>query len=290
MLQKIIFDVYDDTEIFFNEYSSNDSFLLSYRQLGFIRTKSTYKNMKEGFSECFFLFLIDGSMSLTYEGKTYLLEPNSLFLIDSKKKFELSENSDGSSVYFVYVKGKHMDLIYNVFAQSYKSPIIKDAKNLKDPFASLYRNVKEMNYSNLNEEDAKIVINGYLYEFISKVMYEVEKRKFEVSSIDNVVNYIYENYQKEITVDQLAKMSGYSKFHFIKLFKAKYNETPARFVNIYRAKRALNVIVAENKTVEQSAYDAGFKDKRALIRICKNTFGTLPSKLTKRGFDQKINS
>ena len=278
MYQKVFFNAWDRTNLSFNESANNDSALFTFRQVGYIEPKPTYLNIKEGYPELFVLFLVEGNMSLKYENQKYSLRSNDFFFLDSRKRFELKATEEHSFLYFMYIKGCYIDNIYSRFRQMHNSPIIQNAFCLKEPFAEMVARLHKC--QDLNAPSTKLFINNEIYSFLSSILVNVENEAND-SDLKQTLDYIYENYKNEIRIDDLARVSGYNKHYFIKLFKHKYNETPARFLNLYRAKQALNVVMTEKKTIEQAAYESGFKDKRSFIRICKTSFGTTPGKLIK---------
>ena len=49
-------------------------------------------------------------------------------------------------------------------------------------------------------------------------------------SFDKVLEYIEENLYEDICLDQLASAAGYSKYHFLRLFKKTFDMTPLEYV------------------------------------------------------------
>lgn len=49
-------------------------------------------------------------------------------------------------------------------------------------------------------------------------------------SFEKVLGYIEENLYEDISLDQLASVAGYSKYHFLRLFKETFDMTPLEYV------------------------------------------------------------
>ena len=54
------------------------------------------------------------------------------------------------------------------------------------------------------------------------------------AEIYNVVQYIQDNYDKNITVTELAEMTGYSVSHFRRLFVKNYGMPPQEYIFQYK--------------------------------------------------------
>lgn len=55
-----------------------------------------------------------------------------------------------------------------------------------------------------------------------------------LSRIYKVQDYIEINYFKNTSVEQLAKIAGFSKYHFNRIFKSVLNESISQYVNRIR--------------------------------------------------------
>jgi AraC-like DNA-binding protein len=61
-----------------------------------------------------------------------------------------------------------------------------------------------------------------------------------------------------LELDQLARVAGVSKFHFVRSFKATYGETPIRYLTRRRVERAQDLLRAANLTVTEVCLLVGF--------------------------------
>lgn len=96
--------------------------------------------------------------------------------------------------------------------------------------------------------------------------------------INEVCDYIHAHLDDDLTVSLLAKISGFSKYHFHRQFFAYMGIGVFKFVRLLRLKRASYQLVfnKEYKIID-IAYDAHFDNPESFSRAFKKTFGQTPS-------------
>ncbi len=63
-----------------------------------------------------------------------------------------------------------------------------------------------------------------------------------------------------LSVAQLAADAGYSRFHFARLFRRETGQNPHAYLQRYRIRRAMELLVSTNNPVKQVALESGFSD------------------------------
>lgn len=71
-------------------------------------------------------------------------------------------------------------------------------------------------------------------------------------------DYIDRNYREPLNLDELARVAGVSKFHFVRCFEAAYGETPFRYLTRRRIERAQDLLRWANLTVTEICMMVGF--------------------------------
>lgn len=94
--------------------------------------------------------------------------------------------------------------------------------------------------------------------------------------MDAVRDYTARNYNKEITVAQLADMAGLSINHFIRQFKRQMDMTPTAYVQKLRMAKAKQLLFAGGK-IKDVAGLVGYGDEHYFSRQFKKIEGTAPS-------------
>ncbi len=69
--------------------------------------------------------------------------------------------------------------------------------------------------------------------------------------------FIESHFAEEINIDQIAGKAFFSKYHFIRLFKSIYYQTPHQYLMAVRIDKARQLLRA-GKTVKEACYLVGF--------------------------------
>ncbi|KRL98943.1 helix-turn-helix domain-containing protein [Liquorilactobacillus satsumensis] len=99
------------------------------------------------------------------------------------------------------------------------------------------------------------------------------------SRLTKTVSYMSENYQFPLKINELADLSGISKYHFIRLFKSNYHLSPAKYLVNCRVNNAQkDLIQKNNSSMAEIAYQNGFYDESHFDRLFKQYTGVSPKK------------
>jgi AraC family transcriptional regulator len=85
------------------------------------------------------------------------------------------------------------------------------------------------------------------------------------------------NLDRDISLESLARQSGYSPFHFHRFFSSAVGETPKQHVHRLRLERAAYKLAITSETVLRIALSVGFKNHETFSRAFKRAFGYTPS-------------
>ena len=106
---------------------------------------------------------------------------------------------------------------------------------------------------------------------------------FYSNGIHKVQDYIDDNYGKNISVEEMAEVAGFSRFHFSRIFKAILQESPMEYVNRVRLEQALFLLShREDMNMTDIALELGYSDSAVFTRAFKKHFQISPSAYRKR--------
>lgn len=96
-------------------------------------------------------------------------------------------------------------------------------------------------------------------------------------SLQKVLDYIEENLYEDLNLDKLASIAGYSKYHFLRVFKEKLYMTPTEYVRRRRITESARDIADTDEPLSQIGYRHGFNSKENFTRAFKAEHHILPS-------------
>jgi AraC family transcriptional regulator len=88
---------------------------------------------------------------------------------------------------------------------------------------------------------------------------------------------ILDNFNKKLTLEELAGVAGMSKFHFCRAFNRHCGMSPMKFVSHIRIQRSLDLLKRNEMSISMIADAVGYKDPGNFIRHFKRLIGSTPS-------------
>lgn len=96
-----------------------------------------------------------------------------------------------------------------------------------------------------------------------------------------VLKYIDNNYMYDISLEQLANVAGYSKYHFSRIFKQYNSMSYLQYINARRTKAAEMLLLDPDIPITEVAMRAGFKSLTTFNRIFKEIKHCTPTDFKK---------
>lgn len=140
-------------------------------------------------------------------------------------------------------------------------------------FYSIDNNINHFNVISKVYELIGIIKNDNLYtkNILTKTP-EIKSVK-----IKKIVDFVQKNYDKELTLQDIADSCGYSVKYFCQYFKNATGKTPFSYLTDYRIERASYMILSTDMPITQIAYSCGFNDLSYFIKTFKSLKGITPN-------------
>ncbi|NHN28900.1 AraC family transcriptional regulator [Paenibacillus agricola] len=137
-------------------------------------------------------------------------------------------------------------------------------------------------------EQAKLrqITDGYLnslyaYQFIIELQRSTtfEKSSSEIpESILKTVHFIDLNYEQLVNLDEMAEISGLSKYHFLRQFNRFMGLTPLEYLNKLRIEKAAVLLKTSEQTLDEIAIHVGFANGNYFSKVFRHWVGMSPGK------------
>ncbi|MBL4740569.1 MAG: helix-turn-helix transcriptional regulator [Sneathiella sp.] len=88
--------------------------------------------------------------------------------------------------------------------------------------------------------------------------------------------YVNEHFGDAISIDDLAKLTGYSSFHFSHMFKESFGQPPYRYLNMVRIEKAKELLRGGPLSLVQVALSCGFSSQAHFSARFKQASGVTP--------------
>lgn len=133
-------------------------------------------------------------------------------------------------------------------------------------------------YSRLLEMLALIVRSR---DHSQRIGFSSGKQQDYINQFVIICNYIDTHCTENLSLDGAAEMSGFSKYHFARLFKEFTNESFYKYVNKKRIQYSEQLLLHQKMSVTEVALSSGFSNTSSFIRMFKLINGCTPREFRK---------
>ena len=225
------------------------------------------------------IYAVDGMTRVFVEGKIYTLSPGELVLVGSKKIHRTLDAGTGGTHYAIIIPNTLCKSIgFESAAYDIEKPITDERA------AELFKTVvKEMAERKPYYQDAVRIAMASLFLYIMRNFEKGSSSSPEKSGkgmhkvVKETIEYIKQNIDKPISVDDLAQMFGLSKFYYCREFKKMTGYTIVNYINLQKCMKARNLILSSEYKVKEIAHMTGFENMSYFSRTYKKYMGCLPS-------------
>ena len=103
-----------------------------------------------------------------------------------------------------------------------------------------------------------------------------------LSAIKHALGYIYSESNRPLSLDDIADVSGLSKYYLAHEFKRLTGHTVINYLGIVRCEKAAELLVSNTMSVEGIALECGFSSSSYFIKAFKKYYGLSPGEYRNR--------
>ena len=242
---------------------------------------SVFSNFHKNFE---ILVVLEGSCDCSISGQTYRASKGEIIFICPFQlhSFNVSEGSSVRRVTF------HHHLILTISqaigGKIPRSPIFRPREDILKLFLDFIDEAfgKDSGIiSRIQPFEKRIQTKGILYllggEFL-KTAELIQAPKTDALIMD-IIQYIAENFKKNISLKDIAKEKGYNYQYVSRVFNNVMDANFKKMVNYFRLEYAYALLQDTDMTISQICFESGFGSVRSFNEICKSEFGKTPKEL-----------
>lgn len=100
---------------------------------------------------------------------------------------------------------------------------------------------------------------------------------FHGGIVSSLTVWIHKNITKNIKIEELSLISGYSPWYMQRIFKRYMGVTVGAYIRGYRVKKASEELLASNDPINDIAIHYGYDSQQTFSRVFRRHFGLSPS-------------
>ena len=229
---------------------------------------------RDRFDSFLLMVIEEGQCKIKVADDIYYASVGDVVIIDCYKKHSYG-NIDEWSNLWVHFEGPQARLQYEALINKY-GHVIKP----RDVNTVTYTLQKMLNMFRENNNINDATMSKCLTNILTELFLSDSNRTLPTNSvlnIESVISYIRKNYNKQITIDNMAEYSNLSSYYFIRLFKQETGVTPYQFLIETRLNIAKFALKTTNETIENIALSSGFNSVSVFCSTFKKRMSITPS-------------
>ncbi len=133
------------------------------------------------------------------------------------------------------------------------------------------------------------LIRAYLIELIIHIFREIDKQQPDFTEthqelVEKAIEYMQNNYQSPISLDEVVSGIFLSKNYFRQIFKKTTGVSISSYIQELRIAEACRLLEATIDSSAEIAYKCGFNDTKFFYQTFKNVIGMTPAEYRKKCF------
>ncbi len=121
------------------------------------------------------------------------------------------------------------------------------------------------------------IANSKEKQYINSIHHEVKIDKAETNRLNNVFQHVSDNFQRKITLTEIASVANLSTKAFCRYFKSKTRKTFYDFLLEVRVAHACHLLLEKDMSVYEVCYETGFNNLSNFNRYFKKITDKTPT-------------
>lgn len=237
-------------------------------------------------------FLQSGKCNVYIDNETYCLEDGSVLFIPAFKEhtfiYPFTQDIKRTVLYIStkqlnwYFNKDFKDEINNLFINKHLQLSRKSFSNLSNIFEKIQ--FEKYSLDNMSE----LLTKAYFFELIiylircQRYTHNInQKTNLSNITIGEIVNFIENNYSRQLTLPEIAAQFGISESSLTKKIKIFTNMTFKEYLTKTRIEEAKSLLISSEKSITEIAYECGYNNSNFFGDVFKKAVGMSPSSYRK---------
>lgn len=94
--------------------------------------------------------------------------------------------------------------------------------------------------------------------------------------IKSILQFIHKNYNKDLSISEIASTCNFSEYHFMRFFKKYIGMTCIEYINNYRLEIASSLLSKSEKSILDISFEVGFNSVSYFNKVFKKKYSITP--------------
>lgn len=223
--------------------------------------------------------IVEGAANVFIDGVLYKLKAKDILIINSNciHSFYSTEeftNYNCIIIDYHFCALHELNYVTNIF-----EPIIcnKQSETIYNEIINELNYRKDIQHNEIIKNLALVLIRSLYRNNLLVQASGLTQSKKRSSLVKQAIEYITNNYEKELSIESISRNLNISKYHLCHLFKDTTNQTINSYISKLRCEQAKLLLLNSNFTINEVANTCGFTDPSYFTKIYRKIFNKTPS-------------
>lgn len=216
------------------------------------------------------VYVVDNKKYEIVKGQGFIIEPNIV-------TFYQANSEEPWNYCWIAFDGEDSEKLLQEIGVNQQKPIFKT-----DRTNELFGIIKEMLKKQVKDLASELKLQALFFEFFAimlegKGIESTEKNEKVNTYVYKAIDYIKKNYWDDINVNSVVEYVGLNRSYFSNLFHKEVGITIKEYISVFRLSRANELLDITDESIEEVAYNSGYKDPLVFSKAYKKKYGVTPT-------------
>lgn len=235
------------------------------------------------------MFLLEGSFSLSMEGKTYALRQNDILFLKPYEIHAILDTSADIHVLAIFLPPEFLNIYCpDMDRISFSTHMIRYAEN-HPVYASVCASIAQMILHTLKSDSCTRMkqisaVTSILIQLIEAYgIKDVDagKNDYLQGQISMILSYLNDHAEEKITLSSAAQVLGFHPQYFSVFFKKHFQNTFVDYLTSLRIGKSLSSLIYTDRSITEIALHHGFSSHKTYSAAFRKAYGITPSEYRK---------
>lgn len=256
--------------------SAGKAFPFYISELGYFHAGPQYYTRRDEMQAMLLIYTIGGQGEMRWKEQSCNLSPGTAAVISCDALHEYRTAADFWQFHWAHLGG--------VGLEGYRAPLLDrltpvrlaNPAALDDQFRAL--EALDKNGGILTLAEMSHIVSSVLLTMLRSLSEPAGESAMRRAEVRRLADYIQQNLEKPLSMDDFTRVTNLSKYHLIHLFHQQMGVPPYRYLHHCRANRAQQLLRATDLPVSEIGQRVGYTDPVNFIRHFRAITGTTPAK------------